>query len=34
MLEDAIKYGNLEDMLREVGITMEEFYELTQEEEK
>ena len=32
MLEDAIRYGNLEDMLKEAGITPEEFYEAINEE--
>lgn len=32
MLEDAIRYGSFEDILKEAGITPEEFYEAMGEE--
>jgi hypothetical protein len=32
MLEDAIRYGSLEDILKEAGISQEEFNEATEQE--
>lgn len=32
MLEDAIRYGSFEDILKEAGITPEEFYEAMEQE--
>jgi hypothetical protein len=32
MLEDAIRYGSLEDILKEAGISQEEFNEAMEQE--